>query len=467
MVGFRYASVRARVENCRSPTRVVPRRVAQVGFPGCRWDRVFARPFRRLVAALRRGDVLPAAGPAGAGPGDDDTDRRASGGLTNRSGLQEIATAVPGLREELVDRARTAGLLVTWVAVLALPAWTVVDRMSVPHQADAFLVVRLLCDIPMLLVLWALWRLPIGRRRPEGLTFLVLAIVQIEIAGMIAVADDPKYHLLGFTLAIYGSGCILVARPRWTAALVGVSWAAVGVAVFLFPGRLTTDDLVALTFYLGTASIIAVLAHVRRYALSNRELLTRARLEREQQRTGVLLARLERLSHEDPLTGLANRRRWDTELAGACTEARERHSGVAVVLLDIDRFKLINDRHGHPGGDEALRAVATLLSTRVRAGDLVARLGGDELAVLMPGADLDRAVELAERLRLEASRLAPAGFDPGELSLSLGVAAVDRDEAYPMELMSRADEQLYRAKITRNAVGAPRRDATPEAVPVR
>jgi diguanylate cyclase (GGDEF)-like protein len=428
---------------------------------------VSAGPFRRLVAVLRRGDVLPAAGPATAEPGGDDTDRRAHAALTTRSNLHDIAAAVPGLRDELIDRARTAGLLVAWVAVLAMPAWTVVDRMSVPHQADAFLVVRLICDIPMLLTLWALWRLPLGRRRPERLTFLVLAIVQAEIAGMIAVADDPKYHLLGFTLAIYGSGCIMAARPRWTAALVGVSWAAVGISMLLFPGRLSADDLVALTFYLGTASAIAILAHLRRYALSNRELLTRVRLEREQQRTAVLLARLERLSHEDPLTGLANRRRWDTELAVVCAQAREHDSEVAVVLLDIDRFKLVNDRHGHPGGDEVLRQVASLLSTRVRAGDLVARLGGDELAVLMPGADLDRAVELAERLRTEASRLTPEGFEPGELSLSLGVASAGRDDAYPLELMSRADEQLYRAKITRNAVGAPRRDATPETLPVR
>jgi diguanylate cyclase (GGDEF)-like protein len=87
----------------------------------------------------------------------------------------------------------------------------------------------------------------------------------------------------------------------------------------------------------------------------------------------------------------------------------------------------------------------------------VARLGGDELAVLMPGADVDRAVELAERLRVETTALVPDGFVPGELSLSLGVGAVSGDQAYPMEVMSRADSQLYRAKITRNAVGAPPR----------
>ena len=424
---------------------------------------MFAGPSRRLVAVLRRGDVLPPAGPSTRDVGAPE-DRRGPA-LTTRSTLDELAEAVPGLQDELTDRARTAGLLVSWVAVLAMPTWTLVDRISVPDQAATFLVVRLFGEIPMLLAMLALWRHPLGRRRPEALTFFVMAVIQVQVAWMITQAADPEYHLLGFTLAIYGSGCILVARPRWTAALIGVSWTALGISMLVYPGRLGADELVAVTVYLGTASIIAMLAHLRRYALNNRELLTRVRLEREQQRTGVLLTQLERLSHEDPLTGLANRRRWDAELVSVCTEARHRRSVVGVLLLDIDHFKQINDRHGHPGGDEALRQVAALLSRCVRTGDLVARLGGDELAVLMPGADLDRAVELAERLRLEASELVPAGFAPGELSLSVGVASAGGEEAYPLELMSRADQQLYRAKITRNAVGAPRRDLSTAGIP--
>ena len=415
---------------------------------------MIAGSFGRLLAALRRGDVLPAPAPS---PGNAD-------GLTTRSTLRELTSEVPGLRDELVNRARAAGLLVCWVAVVAVPVWTIVDRIAVPQLAGAFLVVRLLCDLPMLLAVWALWRLPLGRRRPELLTFAVLAVVQAEIAWMIPQTQGDPYYLLGFTLAVYGSGCILVARPRWTGAVVGWSWTALALSMLVFPGELAARDLAAVTVYLGTASVIAVLAHLRRYALNDRELLTRVRLEREQQRTAVLLAQLERLSHEDPLTGLANRRRWDAELLGVCTEARRRNSVVGVVLLDIDHVKRINDRHGHPGGDEALRQVAALLARRVRAGDLVARLGGDELAVLLPGSDLDRAVELAERLCCEAAELVPPGFEAGEINLSLGVASAGGDLAYPLELMSRADEQLYRAKITRNAVGAPRRDAA--AIPL-
>ena len=137
------------------------------------------------------------------------------------------------------------------------------------------------------------------------------------------------------------------------------------------------------------------------------------------------------------------------------------------MLLDLDHFKQVNDRHGHAGGDGALTQLAGLLAERVREDDVVARLGGDELAVLLPGTDLGRAVELAERLRCEATGLQPPGFAPGELTLSLGVAAASGGRAYPLELMSQADSQLYRAKITRNAVGAPSGVLSLEVAPGR
>ncbi|MCF6746279.1 GGDEF domain-containing protein [Blastococcus sp. KM273128] len=398
---------------------------------------------RRLVAALRRSDVLPSAGPAAA-----------EGRPLRGRAAAELAAAVPGLAEERAERARTAGLLVGWVAVVAVPLWAVVDLVTESSNAGTFLAVRLLCEIPMLAALVALGRLPLGRRRPELLTFSVLAVVQAEVAWMVTRSEDPRYHLLGLTLAIYGSGCVMVARPRWTVALVAVSWAALGLASATADDGLAPGDLLAVTVYLATASVIAVLAHLRRYALDTRELHTRVRLEREQQRTGVLLAQLERLSHEDPLTGLANRRRWDAELAERCTRTRQRGDVLSVVLVDLDHFKDVNDRYGHGGGDDALRAVAGLLSARVRGGDLVARLGGDELAVLMPGADAERAAAVAEELRSGARLLRPPGFGPAQLSLSLGVATATGADAYPLELMFRADEALYRAKTTRNAVGA-------------
>jgi diguanylate cyclase (GGDEF)-like protein len=105
--------------------------------------------------------------------------------------------------------------------------------------------------------------------------------------------------------------------------------------------------------------------------------------------------------------------------------------------------------------------VSDLLSAAVRSTDLVARLGGDELAILLPGASAERAVGLAEQLRTATAGLELPGFLPGELTLSVGVATTAGAEAYPLELMSQADERLYRAKITRNAVAAENRSAQP------
>ncbi|HST97960.1 MAG TPA: diguanylate cyclase [Geodermatophilus sp.] len=361
----------------------------------------------------------------------------------------------PVLADDRLTRARReSALWVSGLAVVVAPAWSGFDLLLEPQAAPAFLVVRLACVVPMLLALWVLWRRPLGRRRPELLACSALATVQIEVAWMIPQVEHVEFYLLGFTLAIYASGCLLVTRPLWTGVLVAVSWSALGVAVLTDPTSMRVEDLLAATIYLATASLIGVVAHDQRHRLTTRESTVRVRLEREQECTRTLLARLEQLSHEDPLTGLANRRRWDAELVAACATARAAGTSVAVLLVDVDRFKEVNDRHGHGGGDEALRLIADALTSRVRAGDVVARLGGDELAVLLPGTDLGRAVTLAEELRTAALELDPSGGGPGSLTLSLGVAVASGWDAVPERLTVDADAHLYRAKATRNAVCA-------------
>jgi diguanylate cyclase (GGDEF)-like protein len=398
--------------------------------PGCRWKHVLPAGLRGRVRGLR---------PRGAEARGD------------------VSVAGP-VREVMSEQARTSGLIIAAAALLVFPAWSGFDVILEPDLAPTFLVVRLAGLAPIALAAWLLWRHPVGRRRPELLTVAILVVVQAAVVWMVPQVDAVEAYVLGLSIALYGSGCLLAGHPRWTGSLVMATWLALGVAVLAAPAPMEVRDVAVAGFYLATATLVALVAHVRRYRLAVQELEVRMRLEREQHRTRVLLTKLERLSQEDPLTGLANRRRWDAELATACAEARRSGVPVAVVLLDLDHFKQVNDRHGHAGGDGALTHIAGLLAGRVRGGEVVARLGGDELGVLLPGTDLGRAVELAERLRREAAELRPPGFAPGELTLSLGVAAAAGDQAFPVELMSQADGQLYRAKITRNAVGAPRRD---------
>src|SRR3954447_828700 len=401
---------------------------------------MFASAVHRGSAVLRGGVAVP---------------RRRATEAASGSGLRELLGAAPRLHQELRERGRASALLITVFATVVLPAWAGFDAVLEPDLVGRFAVIRLMCTVPMLVALWLLWRRPIGRRRPQLITVAVLTLVQVDIAWMATQVTHVESYALGLSLALYGSGCLLAGSPRWTGSLVALSWLALCGAVVLDPEQMAPQTTTTVMAYLATASLIAVVAHGLRQRVTLRELRARIALEHERDRTRGLLHRLEQLSHEDALTGLANRRRWDAEITSACAEARSRGTTVAVVLLDLDHFKDINDSHGHAGGDEALRAVSRLLTTSVRGGDLVARLGGDELAVLMPGADLRRAVGLAESLRARALELRPPGFQAGELTLSLGVALSAGERAYPLELMSCADAQLYRAKITRNCVGAP------------
>lgn len=369
-----------------------------------------------------------------------------------------MTTAQPQRRptpaEDRLARARESALWTTGLATVVVPLWSAFDLVLEPQIARALVAVRLVCLLPMLLAVWALWRSPAGRRQPEPITCVVLVIVQAQISWMVPRVVHTEFYLLGFTLTLLASGCLMVARPVWTGVLVVSTWTAFGIAVLTAPTAMPAQAVIASAFYLATASLLGVVAHAQRYRLTSRESAARTALEEEQERTRALLARLERLSHEDPLTGLANRRRWDAELVAACAAARAGGTPVAVLLADVDRFKQVNDLHGHGGGDEALRRIAGAFTSRVRAGDVVARLGGDELALLLPGTDLGRAITLAEELRAAVLRLALPGSDPGSLTLSLGVAVASGADALPERLTVEADARLYRAKATRNAVCA-------------
>lgn len=156
---------------------------------------------------------------------------------------------------------------------------------------------------------------------------------------------------------------------------------------------------------------------------------------------------LERLASSDSLTELANRRCFFERVADEIARANRYGHPLALQMLDIDRFKRINDRFGHSAGDAVLRAVAGTLRANLRQNDFAARIGGEEFVILLPVTTIGDAVEHAERVRraVEKSTVA-VGDERLSVTVSIGVSGLDDEDLSEDPMLTRADRALYRSK---------------------
>ena len=187
-----------------------------------------------------------------------------------------------------------------------------------------------------------------------------------------------------------------------------------------------------------TLATVGFIGAMLSYAL--RSVLTQVEIQRQRDE-------LEALARRDPLTGLGNRRNFDESLGSAHRRARRQGLGLAVLMIDIDHFKRLNDTYGHPEGDRRLRAVAEILDGCLQRGDdLLARYGGEEFIAALPSPDITHALSLGERLR---AAVETAGLPAADaiVTISIGVAwQAASEDADPRGLVDRADQALYRAK---------------------
>ncbi len=160
-------------------------------------------------------------------------------------------------------------------------------------------------------------------------------------------------------------------------------------------------------------------------------------------RRATLLVELGRLADTDVLTGLTNRGAFDRSLAIEIDRAHRQGTPVGLLIADLDRFKLINDKQGHPAGDAVLREMGNLLREDLRGFDIAARYGGEEFAILMPGCGHAELSARAERLRLKVK---VAGFSGVPITLSVGAASAPPNLLDGASLVAAADAALYRAK---------------------
>jgi diguanylate cyclase (GGDEF)-like protein len=316
---------------------------------------------------------------------------------------------------------RWSDLMVRWtspvlVAVITLFAWLVLRRP------------------------WAV--LPVSRLVLTGLDLVWLAMLAARLSTPPDQGGgwDSLFPTVFMGLALFTVIGYLVFSTRQAgahAAAVALAVLVVGTIGLVSAPRDTGHvlDLVRYGVYLG---VLAAMLHVL-----SRSKEQAARAFQAARTASAEAASMREMAYRDPLTGAANRRRLEDELV---FQSRLVDAGmpVALVYLDLDRFKEVNDAHGHDTGDRVLAAVAAVLERGLRSGDLVARLGGEEFVAVAPGLDGAAAGAIADRLR----RTLPEAVDAQvgvPVTASIGVTMLRPGEG-PQEVIARADALMYQAK---------------------
>jgi diguanylate cyclase (GGDEF)-like protein len=253
--------------------------------------------------------------------------------------------------------------------------------------------------------------------------------------------DEP---LIEYTNLAEGSYTFNV-RTRGAAGQAGpeTTW-----AFTVLPPWYRTPWALILWLLLG-AAIIGILISLRTRSLRVQAETLRARVAEQTVALREANIQLAKLAVSDDLTGIPNRREFERALAAEWERAVRYQSALALILLDLDYFKMLNDNHGHQAGDECLRKIGALLAEMIRgSGDVLARYGGEEFALLLPSTEAPGAAIVAERMRQIIEQMAVESGSPhGVITASFGVASiVPTREIEPSMLVAHADRALYVAK---------------------
>lgn len=349
--------------------------------------------------------------------------------------------------EQLVQM-RTGALM----SIILSSGLLMADWMMVPDRFRDALTLRLLVFAPLLGLAAALWHKvrPAWREWVGLIKGLVAACIIIYLCMSSTDVLAAPYLVSLSLIALFNGG---VERIRfWPALLIDlVVLALFALAVLNLPHPnvpvMTGTALVMVSTIVFTLYGSYWLEHEER---TNWLMLQHEHLLLEKLETGN--QRLDQLTRFDPLTEIANRRHFDEFLAQVWARARQDGQDVALLMMDIDHFKLYNDHYGHPVGDACLKEVAATMSRHLRKpGDLLARFGGEEFIAVLSKTSLPEAMAAAERVREAVWRLQrPHETSPVQpwVTVSIGVACLraDADQADIPSLLKQADDALYKAK---------------------
>jgi len=284
-------------------------------------------------------------------------------------------------------------------------------------------------------------------RRTRSLVSKFAALSYLLFGGSLAVIDQLVTTSINpLLLTTVGIASVNLIPPR-TAAIL---FCALLVSVWILMGWTQPDPEVLLSIRVNTISLAGLGFGISYLFWQNQMMVLKQRREIEDQKAALERKNeeLAQIARRDPLTGVSNRAHLDQVADIEVSRMKRSRTETALVILDLDFFKMVNDSYGHPTGDDVLREVATVLSAQIRGADTLARLGGEEFAILLPDTSLGAAAQMAERLRgaIEAHTFT-IGTTKIKLTASLGVAPLDIELDDPVDIAYRtADRMLYLAK---------------------
>jgi diguanylate cyclase (GGDEF)-like protein len=338
------------------------------------------------------------------------------------------------------------------IALLLFNALLMLDYTGRPEVFEQALLLRLVVvTIPSIGVLiWILQR-PTPMIRDLALALcILLTTLASNIMNWNTTSLLGHYNAFGFSLIVIAANTALGIRFL-TATVTSIVCVALTAAFLLHMPQLNSSEMYLPLYYMAAMAAITLVGNYR-LEKSMRDsylLLLREKLQSHQIRHRN--AELSLISYTDPLTGIANRRRFDEELAKAWAEAARSGEILALLMIDIDFFKRYNDAFGHPAGDSCLERVATAISSQTRETvDMPARLGGEEFAVILRHADASRAQIAADRIHRAIREMAiphEHGDSSGYVTISIGAASASPNDGGSRDaLIKQADVALYQAK---------------------
>ena len=344
------------------------------------------------------------------------------------------------------------------MGVLVFMSCGILDLIWMPEVAGRTWFIRLVAGAPMVIPLilsyWEPFKQRIGERYME---FFICLVSTSAVGGLVAISLNSRepynyYYYNAITVAMVITFVLSRVQFKYGVISAAIMWLMLNVGLI---GFLTTSNklaTVAITNFVFLGSAVSALIGTFLIERSLRQNYLQSRMlsveNRDLEESNL---KLQYLSAIDGLTQIANRRSLDKSLAVEWQRARRKREPIGFIMVDIDYFKLFNDKYGHQAGDECLRVVASSLKDYARRpGDLAARYGGEEFALVLIDATAEQARIVAEQMREKIMKevISYNKSTQANVTASFGVASMvpGKGQTNPDALIMAADQALYRAK---------------------